>query len=107
MNVEIKGIHLEVNQKMREYIESKMTRLDFARELIVDFLLNLTKERRRFAVEATVNFRWSVSTHVGVKAYDLYTGIDKLFDKLEAKIEKEKTKIKEHHHKKEPATEAE
>ncbi len=58
-------------------------------------------------VEATVNFRWSVSTHVGVKAYDLYKGIDELFDKLEAKIEKEKTKIKEHHHKKEPATEAE
>ena len=107
MNVEIKGIHLEVNQKIREYIDSKMTRLDFARELIVDILLNLTKERRRFAVEATVNFRWSVTTHVGAKAYDLYQGIDELFDKLEAKIEKEKSKIKEHHRRKEPAQETE
>jgi putative sigma-54 modulation protein len=99
MNVEIKGIHLEVNKRTRDYIDDKMPRLDFAKDLIVDFLLALTKEKRRFGVEATINFRWGASTHIGVKAYDLFKGIDELFDKLESKIEKEKSKLKEHHKK--------
>jgi putative sigma-54 modulation protein len=107
MNVEIKGIHLEVNQKTQEYIQAKLIRLDFAKDLIVDFLLSLTKEKGRFAVETTINFRWGASIHVGFTAYDLLQGIDGLFDKLEPKIEKEKSKIKDHHHKKEPVKEAE
>jgi putative sigma-54 modulation protein len=107
MNVEIKGIHLEINQKTQEYIDLKMPRLDFAKDLIVDFLLTLTKEKGRFAVETTVNFRWGSSAHMSVNAYDLFQGIDELFDKLDAKIEKEKSKIKDHHHKKELAEEKE
>jgi ribosome-associated translation inhibitor RaiA len=31
-----------------------------------------------------------------VEAYDLFKGIDDLFDKLEAKIEKEKSKVQDH-----------
>ena len=38
MNVEIKGIHVEVTKRIQDYIDLKMPRLDFARDLIVDFL---------------------------------------------------------------------
>ena len=79
-----------------------MPRLDFARDLIVDFLLNLSREKSLFKLEATLNFRWGASKHVGVENFDLNKGIDELFDKLEAVIEKEKSRIKEHHKKKEP-----
>jgi ribosome-associated translation inhibitor RaiA len=34
-----------------------------------------------------------------VKAFDLLKGIDELFDKLEAMIEKEKSKVQEHRRK--------
>jgi putative sigma-54 modulation protein len=99
MNFEMKAVHFEVDAKTREYLDDKMPRLDFAKDLMVDFLLTLTKEKRRFSVEATINFRWGTSTHVGVKAYDLFKGIDELFDKLEAKIEKEKSKVQAHRRK--------
>ncbi len=102
MNIETKGIHLEVTEKIRAEIDAKVLRLDFAKDLIVDLLLTLTREKSLFKLDATVNFRWGTSAHVGVEGFDLHQGIDLLFDKLEPKIEKEKSKIKEHR-KKEPA----
>ena len=105
MNIDIKGIHLEVTEAIRQYINTKMPRLDFARDLIVDLLLNLTKEKSLFKIDATINFRWGSSIHMGVESFNLNSGIDDLFDRLEAKVEKEKSKIKEHHKKQEPARE--
>ena len=106
MNTEIKWIHLEVSERISNYVNKKLPRLDFAKDLIVDFLLNLTREKSLYKIEATINFRWGTSTHVGVEGFDLYTGIDELFDKIEAKIEKEKSKVQAHR-KKEPAREEE
>jgi putative sigma-54 modulation protein len=97
MNVEIKGIHVEISQRVGDYINSKMPRLDFATDLIVDFLLTISREKSLFSLDATMNFRWGTSKHVGVENFDLNKGIDDLFDKLEAVIEKEKSRIKEHH----------
>jgi putative sigma-54 modulation protein len=102
MNIEIKGIHLEVTERIRKEIDAKIPRLDFAKDLIVDLLLTLTREKSLYKLDATVNFRWASSAHVGVEGFDLHQGIDLLFDKLEPKIEKEKSKIKDHR-KKEPA----
>ncbi len=104
MNVEIKGIHVEISQRVQDYIDSKMPRLDFGRDLLVDFLLNVSREKSLFKLDTTLNFRWGASKHVGVENFDLNKGIDELFDKLEAVIEKEKSRIKEHHKKKEPGT---
>ena len=102
MNVEIKGIHVKVNKRIQDYIDTKMPRLDFGRELIVDFLLNISREKSLFKLETTLNFRWGASKHVGVENFDLNKGIDDLYDKLEAVIEKEKSRIKDHHKKSEP-----
>ena len=105
MNLEIKGIHLEVSERMSDYIDKKLPRLDFAKDLIVDFLMNLTREKSLYKTEATVNFRWGTSTHVGVESFDLYKGIDDLFDKIESKIEKEKSKVQTHRKKEAAQTE--
>jgi len=97
MNVEIKGIHVEVTQGVRDYIDTKMPRLDYARAMIVDFLMNISREKSLFKLETTMNFRWGASKHVGVENFDMNKGIDELFDKLEAVVEKEKSRIKDHH----------
>lgn len=102
MNVEIKGIHVEVSSRVQEYIDTKMPRLDFGRDLIVDFLMNISREKSLFKLETTLNFRWGATKHVGVENFDMNKGIDELFDKLEAVIEKEKSRIKDHHKKGEP-----
>jgi ribosomal subunit interface protein len=97
MTVEIKGIHVTVTKSIQDYIDSKMPRLDFARESIVDFLLNVSREKSLFKLEATLNFRWGATKHVGVENFDISKGVDELFDKLEAVAEKEKSRVKDHH----------
>ncbi len=97
MKTEIKGIHLEVNDRIRDLVDKKLQRLDFAKDYIVDCLINLVKEKHLFKLEATLNFRWGSSVHIGVEGFDLDQGIDLLFDKVEAKVEKEKSKIRDHH----------
>jgi putative sigma-54 modulation protein len=96
MNTEIKGVHVEITDAMREYVDKKMHRLDFAREHLVDLLFSCTQEKSQYKVEVNINFRWGNSTHVGVAAFDIFEGIDKLFDKMESKIIKEKKKIQDH-----------
>jgi len=103
MNVVIKGIHVEVNERIRNYIDTKMPRLDFGVDLLVDFLLNISREKSLFKLDTTLNFRRGAVKHVGVENFDLNKGIDELYDKLEAVIEKEKSRVKDHHGKqKEP-----
>jgi putative sigma-54 modulation protein len=62
--------------------------------MIVDLLITIKKEKG-FDAETTVNFRWGVSIHVKENDFDLLPAIDKMMDKLEAKITKEKEKVKE------------
>ncbi len=96
MKVEIKGIHLDVSERMKNYIEKKVARIDFAKELIIDLLFRLLKEGSGFKCEVTINFRWGNTTHIEVDCFDIFQGIDKLFDKMEVKINREKGKIQEH-----------
>ncbi len=97
MNVDIKGVHLAVSDRVRAYVAKKLERLDFAKELITDLLLILGKDGTRYQLEATVNCRWGASTHVEVNGFRLYEDIDALFDKLEPTIGREKEKLQEHH----------
>jgi putative sigma-54 modulation protein len=96
MKIDIRGVHLEVTEKIRDYIAKKMHRLEFASEHVVDLLFSVSQEKRRFGLEANINFRWGSSNHVQVKSFDIYEGIDRLFDKMELKMLKEKRKIQDH-----------
>lgn len=102
MTTELKGVHLEINQRTRDYVDKKLPRLAFAEDLVTDLLLSFGQEKSLYLLDATVNFRWGTSTHIHVENFKLTEGIDALFDKLEPKIEKEKNKVKDHH-KKAPA----
>ncbi len=102
MTTDIRGVHLEISQRTRDYIDKKLPRLAFAEDLVTDLLLAVSREKNLYLLDATVNFRWGTSTHIHVEGFKLTEGIDALFDKLEPKIEKEKNKVKDHH-KKSPA----
>ncbi len=96
MNLEVKGVHFEVSDHIRDTIDKKLKRIDFAKDLIVDQLFTLTKTKNGYKVECTTNFRWGTSAHVGVDTVGLMEGLDILFDKLAQKVHKEKEKIQEH-----------
>jgi putative sigma-54 modulation protein len=94
MNIEIKAVHFTLHDDAREYLNKKIERIHNAENMIVDLIVTLKKEKD-FDAEATVNFRWGVSIHVKEEDFDLTVAIDKMMDKLETKITKEKEKVKE------------
>ena len=94
MNTEIKAVHFSLSSEAREYLEKKIARIPNAENMIVDLLFTLTKDKD-FSAEVTVNFRWGVSIHQKENDFELIPAIDKLMDKLDAKIAKEKEKVKE------------
>ncbi|MDR1588472.1 MAG: ribosome-associated translation inhibitor RaiA [Treponema sp.] len=94
MNTEIKAVHFTLRDDTREYLGKKISRIHNAESMIVDLLVTLTKDKD-FEAEATVNFRWGVSIHVKERDFELNPAIDKMMDKLDTKITKEKEKVKE------------
>jgi putative sigma-54 modulation protein len=94
MNLDIKAVHFSIHDDAKDYLNKKIERLRNVENMIVDLLIVIKKEKD-FNVEATVNFRWGVSVHVAEDDFELTKAIDKMIDKLEAKITKEKEKMKE------------
>ena len=96
MNIDIKALQFTLKDEDREYLDRKLARIHNAENMIVDIIFKIKKEKA-FMADAKVNFRWGVSIHVTEKDFELTPAIDKLMDKLEAKINKEKEKVKEKH----------
>jgi putative sigma-54 modulation protein len=94
MNTEIKAVHFTLHEDAKEYLNKKIERIHNAENMIVDLIITIKKEKD-FEAEATVNFRWGVSIHVKENDFELTPAIDKMMDKLESKITKEKEKVKE------------
>ena len=94
MNTEIKALHFSLHDDAKEYLNKKIERIHNAENMIVDLIITIKKEKD-FDAEANVNFRWGVSVHVKETDFELTKAIDKMIDKLEAKIIKEKEKVKE------------
>jgi putative sigma-54 modulation protein len=96
MNFELTGIHMDVNEKIRDYFSKKLHRLEFASGYIIDLLFKIIKEKKGFTLESNFNLKWGNSGHVSVECFEILEGVDDLFDKIELKIKKEKTKIQDH-----------
>ena len=94
MNLDIKAVHFSLHDDAKEYLNKKIERIRNAENMIVDMIITIKKEKEYIA-EASVNFRWGVSIHVSENDFELTKAIDKMIDKLEAKITKEKEKVKE------------
>jgi putative sigma-54 modulation protein len=94
MNIDIKAVHFTLRDDAKEYVEKKIERIHNAENMIVDLRLTLTRDKD-FTAEATVHFRWGVSVHIKEEDFELNPAIDKMMDKLEQKITKEKEKVKE------------
>lgn len=96
MNVDIKGVHMDISKRVRDYMNKKLKRLTYAEDLIIDLLFTLTQETRNYAVEVNINFRWGTSAHIKVESYNIMKGVDLLFDKMDVKVRREKEKIQQH-----------
>ncbi|MDR3200904.1 MAG: HPF/RaiA family ribosome-associated protein [Spirochaetales bacterium] len=98
MNLEIKSIHFDLPEDFRELIEKKMQKIGFAEDMLVSLSCTVSKGKD-YSLEADIHFRWGTIHHITVNDFDLREGIDKLSDKIDAKVAKEKGKIKDHSNK--------
>jgi len=94
MAVDVRSVHFDLADQSRRYLDKKLERIDYAKDMIVDLIFVFTKDKD-FKLEVTGNFRWGTIAHVEEHDYEVNAGIDKLVDRLEQKINKEKEKIQE------------
>ncbi|MDR0382928.1 MAG: ribosome-associated translation inhibitor RaiA [Spirochaetaceae bacterium] len=97
MNVEIKAIHFSLTDDEKAYIDKKITRIHNAENLIIDLLITVTKDSNTFVADVTVNFKWGVSAHIKEQDFDFSSSIDRMIDRLDIKITKEKEKHQNKH----------
>jgi putative sigma-54 modulation protein len=95
MTLDIQAVHFTLRDDGREYLKKKLDRLRTLEANVIDLLITLSKEAKEFEADATINFRWGVSSHVKERDSDLNAAIDKLVDSLDAKVNKEKEKAQE------------
>ena len=99
MKIHIKGVHYDITEVTRDFLDSKLQKLDYAQDLVMDLhitLINLQSEHH-WKAEAHAHFKWGPVLHIEEVDDNLHEAIEKLFDRLDVKISKEKDKVQDHH----------
>lgn len=95
MQINISGHHVDISPSLREYVTSKLDKLNRHHDQITNTDVTLIVDKLEQKAEATVHvsgadlFANSVST-------DMYAAIDSLTDKLDRQLIKYKEKLRNH-----------
>jgi ribosome hibernation promoting factor len=96
MQLTLTGHHVDITAALREYVGSKLTRLERHFDHLTDIHCILTVEKLLHKAEATVHLSGG-SLHADAEDQDMYAAIDALVDKLDRQVKKHKEKTKDHH----------
>jgi putative sigma-54 modulation protein len=96
MQLNVSGHHLEITDSLREYVESKIERLERHFDLVSDVHCILSVEKLRHKAEAKVNVNGD-TIFAEATEEDMYAAIDGLVDKLDRRVRKHKEKLVDHH----------
>lgn len=96
MKLNIRGSKIEVTDAIKNYLESKLSKLDKYFEKTEDITANVVIRTRGISqiIEVTIPIKKAV-LRAEESNNDLYASIDFAVDKLERQIRKNKTKIKQ------------
>ncbi|HJL60779.1 MAG TPA: ribosome-associated translation inhibitor RaiA [Pseudomonadales bacterium] len=95
MQISVSGHHVEVTDSLRNYVETKLDRLERHYDRITNMQVILSVEKQRQKAESTVRISGG-EVYADAESEDLYTAIDKLADKLDRQLIKRKEKSKDH-----------
>jgi putative sigma-54 modulation protein len=101
MNLTISGHHLELTPAIREYVESKLSRIKRHFDDVLDITVilsvdKLTEKEKRQKAEINLRVKGKDMHAEGI-AQDMYAAIDCLMDKLDRQVMKYKNKVQDHH----------
>ena len=96
MQINITGHHVELTDPLRDYVASKLGRLERHESRIThaDVVLNVEKLRQK--VEATIRMA-GAELFATAESEDMYAAIDALTDKLDRQLNKHKGKSQDDH----------
>lgn len=95
LNFNIRGENIEVTPAIREYVESKVERVEryFNEDLNANANVNLkVYNDRQTKVEVTIPMK-NLTLRAEERHNDMYAAVDLIVDKLERQIRKHKTKV--------------
>jgi ribosome hibernation promoting factor len=96
MQLSVTGHHVEVTQALREYVGTKLAKLERHFDHMTDIHCILTVEKLVHKAEATV-YVGGGTIHADSTEDDMYAAIDMLVDKLDRQVKKHKEKLTDHH----------
>ena len=95
MQINLSGHHVEITTPLREYVNSKMERLERHFDQVTDIHVVLGVEKLRHKAEATMHISGGDIFADAVEE-NMYAAIDSLVDKLDRQLKKHKEKITDH-----------
>jgi putative sigma-54 modulation protein len=96
MKINISAKNINLSQRLQDMIEKKFSRLGKYFVNDIETAVTLSQEKDRQKIEATINADGAIFRAEEVGA-DIYSGIDKVVDKLSSQMSKYKKKIASHH----------
>jgi len=96
MQINLSGHHVDITTPLREYVNSKMERLERHFDHVTDIHVVLGVEKLRHKAEATMHISGG-NIFADAVEENMYAAIDALVDKLDRQLKKHKEKITDHH----------
>jgi putative sigma-54 modulation protein len=96
MQLDVTGHHVELTDSLREYVTSKLEKIERHFDHVTDVHCILTVEKLRQKAEATVSVH-GARIYADATDEDMYAAIDALADKLGRQVRKYKEKLVDHH----------
>ena len=97
MNVQVSGHHVEVTPAIRDYVLSKLERVQRHFDQVIEINVVLSVQKLRQKAEISVHMPGK-DVHVESDDADMYAAIDLMMDKLDRQIIKHKQKSFSHPH---------
>lgn len=97
MQINISGHHVEVTQSLKDYVQSKVEKLERHFDNITNVQVTLTVEKLVQKAEATIHAS-GADLHANAESEDMYAAIDSMTDKLDRQLLKHKEKMVNHRH---------
>ncbi|MFS1701720.1 ribosome hibernation promoting factor [Aestuariibacter sp. GS-14] len=95
MQINLSGHHVEITDSLRNYVETKFTKLERHFDHISNVHVILNVEKLSQKAEATVHLS-GAEVFASSEDSDMYAAIDSMVDKLDRQVIKHKEKLKKH-----------
>lgn len=95
MQINITGHHIEITDSLRNYVDTKFTKLERHFDHISNVHVILNVEKLSQKAEATMHLS-GAEIFASAENTDMYAAIDSMVDKLDRQVIKHKEKQKKH-----------